>query len=137
MTARPVGASPEPSCWLRTPSARVMSRSHPANPDTGSTPGREIPSTVLRALATRSGSRSEASPTATDDRIGSANVFDAIANLAAKSLISTDITLGPQRLPAGGQKGDTRRCFEDRLGDCRHRADHVFAAVEHDQSLLG
>jgi hypothetical protein len=41
--------------------------------------------------------------------------------------------LGPKRIfsiPC------TRRCFEDRLGDCRHRADHVFATVEHDQRML-
>src|SRR5271165_3559915 len=29
-----------------------------------------------------------------------------------------------------------RRRFEDRLGDCRHRADHVFATVEHNQRML-
>jgi hypothetical protein len=42
-------------------------------------------------------------------------------------------TLGPQRLPAGGQNRDTRRRLEDRFGDCRHRAEHVLATVEHDQ----
>ncbi len=49
---------------------------------------------ILRHLAVFQGDFTidAAAAVATDDRIGSADVFEAIANLAAKSLISTDIS---------------------------------------------
>jgi predicted ATPase len=55
---------------------------------------RETEQLILRRIAVFRGDFTidSAAAVATDDRIGTADVFEAIANLAAKSLISTDIS---------------------------------------------
>ncbi len=76
-----------------TISAR-LSRSHPVNPDIGLAPGREIPSTVPRALVTRSGSGSEASPTNQTP-----SSYDALtASATATATVVLPIPPGPTRV---------------------------------------